>query len=1213
MVNQDINTNPVRTAQEEAILAQGRVLVAAGAGTGKTHTLIERCLEAITRQENPSSIERMLVVTFTDAAAAELRKRLRDGLEKRVLERPDDSRLAGQLACLDAAFISTLDSFCLRLVRENFFLLGLDPKSAVLPEGQAVILFNDTLDDVIAGQYAGSAPLATAVREFIANEYGGDDEPLRALVRRLHRYGQSLPDPARWLEAQRALCARECPHQWVAWLERDFPKWAGSWLGILEEQEHPVAQTASVLLQRAIEQPVRAVIAASLQEICNLAAATPTRGKQAAPKPVKALFEEVQFLFSAIGAPDASGANDSLARDWQWARASMRTVLELTQLFGECFAAAKRQQAALDFADIEQFALRILCESDSDRPSAAALEWRQRLDLVFVDEYQDINAAQDAIIRMLSREGAQGNLFLVGDVKQSIYRFRRAAPHIFQNYYRQWQAGSPHERVIPLTDNFRSHESILECVNAVFGDLMRAGMGGVNFDRDAALHFGNRAGRSHFAAAATSDPSPPRVELCLRWTSKADHAANSEDDPLAELKDLEKEARFVALRLRRLHDEKFQVWHRETRCFKNMEWRNAVVLLRSIRSQTDTYARAFASLGIPLECQREGFYDSPEVADLLHTLEILDNPLQDLPLLAVLRSPLAGFTLDELAEVRVALGHGLVWTALQKFHHDGPVSGDASSAFRQSAWTKANRFLKAHARWRKLARQEALSRCLETILDDTDYEAWLKGRPRGNQRLGNVQRLLDLTREFDQFQRQGLFRFLSHVEAQQEAGQDANSAGAPLENAVRLISVHRSKGLEFPIVVMAALGQRFNKRDTSERIILDEEYGLCPRIKPPGSNLYYSSVMHWLATRRQNLETLGEEMRLLYVAMTRACDHLILVGTAPESRREENAWPAQCNGAALERQLAAAGSYLDWIGPWMCRRGFSLDQDSANPLLAWRQWSDTDLAAGLPEDVVSLNEQAQPPRDWRAIDERIFKPYPHAATTREPAKASVSALRKRLIDDGADEAQSFLGAKSTAFLPPPSAGTNISELTGAEKGTAHHAFLENMVLEKTTSLDELHAQADQLQQAGVFSATERQALNLESLWGFWKSDIGALIRANAASVHRELPFTARFSLTELAETGLPFPADAVSDPAIASEFVVVQGVIDLAIIRPDEIWLLDYKTDRVSADGVDAKMDAYLPQLRLYSQALTRIYKLPVKRAWLYFLTPGIARPVELS
>lgn len=1210
--NQAINSDQGLSAQEQAILAQGRVLVAAGAGTGKTHTLIARCLEAISRPENPVGIERMLVVTFTDAAAAELRRRLRDGLEKLVLERPGDERLAEQLACLDAANICTIDSFCLRLVRENFFLLGLDPKSAVMPEGQAVILLNDTLDALIAEQYAGDSPLSAAARAFIANEYGGDDEPLRALIRRLHRYGQSLPDPNRWLEAQLNLFAQESPHQWVAWLERDFSEWANEWREVLLPENHSAVQACVNFLHRAIDQPTRANIAARLKDICDLAQTTSFRGKQAPPKLLKDLFSEAQSLFSAIGVPEAAGGNDSLASDWHWARASMRTVLELTQQFGERFATVKRQQGSLDFADIEQFALRILCEPLTGQPSAAALDWRCRLDRVFVDEYQDINAAQDAIIRMLSRDGADGNLFLVGDVKQSIYRFRRAAPHIFQTYHRLWQTDAAPGRVIPLSENYRSHESILGCVNAIFRDLMRARIGGVTFDADAELRFGNRAGRSHFAAPAASDPPKPRVELCLRWTSKDDHGADAEDDEIAGLKDLEKEARFAALRLRRLHDEKFQVWNREEKCFKNFEWRDGVILLRSIRSQADSYARLFESAGIPLECQREGFYESAEVADLLHMLELLDNPLQDLPLLAVLRSPLAGFNLDELAEVRIAMRHGPIWTALQKFHREGRGSGGTVSEWRQSAWGKADRFLAAFARWRKLARQEALSRCLETILDDTDYEAWLAGQSRGNQRQGNVQLLLDLTREFDPFQRQGLFRFLSHVEAQQEAEQDAKSAGAPMENAVRLISVHRSKGLEFPVVVLAGLGQRFNTRDTAERIILDEEYGLCPRIKPPGANRHYPSLIHWLASRRLTLETLGEEMRLLYVAMTRACDHLMLAGTAPASKLENGDWTTPCDGAALERQIANAGSYLDWIGPWMFRRGFALDQSGSNALLSWRSWSDDDLASDLSSDTTSLPTQAHNSSDWRAIDKRIFQPYPHAIATREPAKASVSALRKRLIDDTADEARSFYRVESTAFLPPPHSSTMPSELTGAQKGTAHHTFLQWVDFEQTISPEALNTQADQLQQAGVFTEAERNSLNLEALWKFWKSEIGMLIRNHESSVKRELPFTARFSMAELAAAGLPIDGVSAATP-LDSEFVVVQGVIDLAILQPNEIWLLDYKTDRVAADGVDAKMESYLPQLRLYAEALTRIYKLPVTRAWLYFLTPGIARSVDSS
>jgi ATP-dependent helicase/nuclease subunit A len=1271
--------NSLTRSQQKAVEARGNVLVMAGAGTGKTRTLIARCLDCLDRER--ASLDELLIVTFTEAAAAELRQRLRRAIEEKAATESSSSQLFGaakrsedgstlnfwqeQLARFDIAHIGTLHSFCLRLVREHFHELGLDPQLAILDEGETRQFAGETLDEQFQAHYAGEDKFSIAVQSLVQIHGGGRDEKIRALILRLHHYSQTRPNAAGWLADQIQKFSASDPTDWQRWLLAAIEDWRDEWLPILENlkgENEKAAELTSILLRlgsapapgavgdapvgdvrregasnhtrgACAPQFTRELAAEVLEQIISADGNWPAKRKTILRKPLEDLFDEAAFL--AALAPVKIG-NDPLAEDWSWVRGHMETLLRLAQEFAQQFATRKLTDGVLDFHDLEQFALKLLWDFSAGKPTAVAEVWRAKLRFVFVDEYQDINAAQDKIISALSRDASSpsplggeragvrgdvlssnlpphptlspaggegektGNRFLVGDVKQSIYRFRLADPKIFRDYSKNWQGEVG--QVIPLSDNFRSRESLLGFVNSLFTSLMREELGGVEYDEDAKLKFGSPETRADFSI--TKDSSP-RAELLLRFKAGRGEAIGADEessaDELADLGETEKEARLLVMRLKQLKAERYEIWDDEEKKFRAAEWRDMAVLLRAMSGKSEIYAMEFERAGVPLVIARGGFYESSEISDLLSLLQLLDNPLQDVPCIAVLRSPLVGLSLDELAEIRLAAKEKHFWTALARSAEHGMQNAERVA--------KTSKFLERFSRWRKLAKQNSLSECLEAVLAETLYADWLRAQPRGAQRAANIGRFLNLAQSFDQFQRQGLFRFLKFIEAQQEAEVEPEVPAVATENAVRLMSIHQSKGLEFPVVVLPDLSKKFNEQDQHGEIIFDEEFGLCPKVKPPHTGRRYPSLPHWLAQRRQKRELRGEELRLLYVALTRARDTLILSATITE-KKWETLWSQP--EPVTPQKIADAKNFADWLGIWFSAPGSGVPASSQaqgeTPLLRWRLVDDAEFFNGLTGtsgETVREDDRdgsrGSSPHQLETLDEATAEKlrailnweYPQQAATRRKAKVSVTELR-RAAEELDEEAEQV-------FTRPPFAGKNRRsqianhKFSAVEYGTAHHKFLQHFALEKT---GELAAEAERLVRENYLSADERAVLDLKALAAFWNSEPGKKTRANAETVRRELPFTARFNPAEIAEIKGEKPETGLED-----EFIVVQGVADLVVLLPEEIWLVDFKTDEVGADELPVKTKLYAPQLKLYAGALAKIYSRPVTNRWLHFLS----------
>jgi len=1216
--------------QQAAIECGGNVLVVAGAGTGKTRTLVARVLRLVA--EERVSLESLLMVTFTEAAAAEMRARLRHELHALQAARPNDEHRAGQLALLDVARICTLHSFCLQLAREHFHELGLDPQFGVLDESQTRPLMRATLDELLERHYGGDAAQHNSVRALVRAMGRGGDDKVRGLILKLHEYSQSLPDPARWLNEQERRLAQVEPAEWRRFFLEAVIAWRREWEAELAARESgaPAVGLCLAALRQIPISPSAAEACCALKAVVETdrdAANWPRGTKSKVRALLGEFFAAAAFLFEL--SPDDAGVAP-LAQDWEWSRHHLTALVSLTREFTEEFARAKRDLGGVDFADLEQCALRLLREPAGGGPTATARAWRERLEHVFVDEYQDINDAQDAILSALSREGDDANRFLVGDVKQSIYRFRRANPKIFQRYKAAWepkpatadpapasegqtsdQSDGPAASsgtALSLTENFRSREGLLRFINPLFSALMRAEAGGVNYE---ALEFGMPAQR---AALAAKPGGATNVEFHLITRARQDtgpEETEGEDGKAVELADLpaiEREARLVAGRLLALRRERFQVWDAEQKAFRDVRWSDVAVLLRSPAGRAEAFAKEFSLAGVPVIAARAGFFASLEVSDLLSLLKLLDNPLQDVPLLAVLRSPLVGMSLEDLVEIRAAARNELFWTALVRLPGIQTPESKAQSPGRAALMGKVESFLAQFNRWRDLIRQTSLSQCLETALSETHYEALLLAGERGVERAASVRRLLDLARQFDPYQRQGLYRFLRFVEAQEDDDLDLPTGATPNTDAVRLLSIHKSKGLEFPVVVLAGLGTRFNEQDLNSSVLVHERFGLCPRISPPEMLQGYSGLTHWLARKSERRELRAEELRLFYVALTRARDALLLVGTTG-CNVSAASWQSEQSPPLNATTIVNARSQLDWLLHWLPRATKSADwhddRSGGNDLLRWKVHPADDpafTAAGAA--VKPGNSTAIPHSDEsaaiEAIKTRIAWQYPFVAATKEAAKTSVSALRRRMADEPDGESKQWFVTRVERPAARRDSQRSAARLSAAERGTAHHLFLQHVELQRAGDEAGLRKEASRLKSADLLTVDQVAALDFASLAEFWTSQVGQKIRDEAEHVRREVPFTARFTPREV--EGI---VGAQVGRNLEDEFVVVQGVADLVVFLPGGLWLLDFKTDDVGVADLAAKVDHYQPQLKLYALALARIHRRPVTECWLHFLACG--------
>ena len=1156
----------------------GAILVSAAAGSGKTRVLTERLIRRVTDPENPVDLDRFLVITYTRAAAAELRERIMTELGRLAAAHPEDRRLRRQQTLCVSARIGTIHSFCSEIIRENCHLLGLPPAFTVIDEDRAEALKAAALARLLDRRYEQIE--SDAAFRLLTDTVGAgrDDRRLEGAVRSLYEKLRSQPWPADWAEAQKkALEARDAGDvgetvwgrellaaakaeaaEQIAALEGALQKilaWGGAGTGY----EASLSATAEALrdFSRALDagwdrarefaaipfprlvfpkgfDPERKAAVTIARDGCKTAAKA---WKETFDRPSATLLEELRSTAPAMGA-----------------------LLDLALELDRAFSAEKLRRGCLDFSDLEHYAALLLVDRESGRPTGIAAAVAQRFEEVMVDEYQDVSPIQDLIFRAVSKN--ETNLFLVGDVKQSIYRFRLADPSLFLEKYHSYvpaeRAEDGEPRRILLRENFRSRACVLDAANQVFSNIMSGTLGELDYDADAALVYG---------AKGYPEGTDAPVELNVIEGS-ADGDGGGEIPPEKN----ELEARFVAGRILAMLRSGTPVYGPEGP--RKCTWGDFVLLLRSPGSRGKVFHRVLSEAGIPVQSgQGSGFFTSLEVTVAVNLLSLVDNPHADVPLISVLRSPVFRFEGDALSAIRAGSRDTDYYTAVR-------VAAEAGDE-------RCAAFLRLLDGWRAAAPDLSLDALLWRICGDTDLFAVCSAMDDGETRRGNLTRLFEYARAFSENGYQGVFRFVAWLRRLAEKGTEPEAAVSG--NAVRIMSIHKSKGLEFPFVFLCGLDHRFNTSDVWESVTVHAALGLGPKYVDTAQGIEYPTVARRAIEHRMRTELLSEEMRVLYVGMTRAREQLILSCTLKNA------------GETLEKLRTGVTSP---VSPAALRASASPARWLALAALAGEERYLRIRVIRSVEDAAEEETSEEPAErpdaalyDWLA--ENLGFVYPHAGATELPSRLTATE-RKRAVEAEETAEAEGLAPPETQFTFRRAELGEAQTLTAAERGTATHAFLQYLDVQMADTEAHLRAEAERITAAGHLSPSERDAVDLAAVKKLFASPLGGAMRAAGENLRREFRFT--------------LLADAADyfDGADASDQLLLQGVVDCFFVENGGITVVDYKTDRVSADGARERAERYRGQLETYAKALERILGLPVKHCILWFLTPGVEIEVKV-
>lgn len=1221
------------------------LLVAAAAGAGKTAVLVERIIGIITDPQQPVEVDRLLVVTFTNAAAAEMRERIGAALTAELNRNPRSKHLARQVVLLNRASVTTIHSFCLELLRRYFYKLDLDPAFRIADEVEAELLRLDVLEELFEQRYAGDDSTAFTT---LVEVYGGqrDDAKLQDLVLELYRFSSSHPWPEYWLGG--LADAFDLPEDqeveqlpWVKIIQKQITGDMSSALAMLEQAmllakkpggPEPYSQNLAED-QRMVEE-LRDRCSGGWQQMYRAFSAVqwsrlrPCKGEydEGLKERVQSLRNGVKDKIKAITSTYFCAEPAELFKDIRALVPLIRELSSLTIAFREAYRQKKRTKGLVDFGDLEHFCLAILMDSQSKPgqviPSPVALELREHFSEVLVDEYQDINGVQETILQLVARPN---NLFMVGDVKQSIYGFRLAEPELFlAKYHRYSTRENETECRIDLTSNFRSRSGVVGAVNFIFRQIMTRETGGVSYDAAAELRYGANFPpvEDHWQVDGPVelhlvDRREPEGEESPFSGSAGEVETETRTGDPEELDTDQAEARLVGKRIMELvqgfdMEEPLQIWDKDTGTYRPVRYRDMVILLRATTGRANTFLEELRALGIPTYAELgTGYFEAIEVETFLSLLKIIDNPRQDVPLAAVLRSPMVGLKASDLAEVRLCGGEGDFYQAVQQaaLKDLGPLSGTLSD------------FLARLEKWRSQARRGSLAELIWLLYGETGYYDYVGGMVGGNQRQANLRVLYHRAKQYESTSFRGLFRFLRFVERIRDTGSDLGSARTlgEKEDVVRILSIHKSKGLEFPVVFVAGLGKQFNLTDLNKDVLMHKSLGLGPQIVNTETRVSYPSLLKLMIKEQIKREAVAEEMRILYVALTRARERLLLIGSVRDLARSAQRWcaPAQQEGWQLpETELLHAKTCLDWICPAVARHrdGRELLQlsgvetppprevamDLSNwALIRWnlaelqRQASEKQRAIEPWLEKVRRLEPLEDGGQSEEVSRRLSWRYTWSEVTSKIAKVAVTEIKRRF--DNLAQQNEDAAAHRPRLAGRPKFLQQKRGLTGAERGSALHTVMQHIDLREAPDIQKVEDLLRIMVTREILLPEQAQAVDPNTIVRFFQSTLGERV-LQAKGVSRELPFTLALPATEV----YPDLSERGKD-----ERVLVQGVIDCLVDEGDGLLLIDYKSDRIPPGQLPVVAERYRGQINLYSRAVEEILKRPVKERVIYLFDNG--------
>ncbi len=1116
------------------------------------------------------------IITYTRAAAAELRGQIMEEQGSRLAADPRNRFLRRQSELIRHAHISTIHSFCTDILREHVHLLDLQPGFRVAEESESDILRSRVLEEVLESKYdgIGDDPAFALLVDTLAA--GRDDAKLAALVLEAHTKLQSHPYPEKWIERQiEALDLSDCEDAgktvWGELLLDKAGRTASHWLNLMRglltegDAEFDAAYGPSV---ESTAQSIACFIQALERGWDSARAAAAFDFPR--PKNLKG-HEEEKKLRSDCGkameklAKIFESSSAELIADMETMRPAVTALLRLVTEFDAAYEKEKRRRGVIDFHDQEHLAVRLLWDPENDCPTEAALRIASGFEEIMIDEYQDVNEVQEMIFGAVSRSGR--NVFMVGDVKQSIYRFRLADPGIFLRKYRQFKdvdaAAEDEPRRVILPENFRSRPGVLDAVNFVFRNVMSEEFGGMDYTERESL----KPGRN------VPEPVFPPVELCIV-------SADAGDDGEEDLGRTDTDAAFIAARIGELMASGMTIPDGGT--MRPLRYSDIAVLLHSAKNRAWKYAYELASRGIPCTAPTgEGFFETPEIAVMTSLIAVIDNPLQDIPLISVLRSPLIGLKDDELGKIRIKSPGSSFYGAL---------------CARAEEDEKCRGFLELLGKLRELAPEMSSDQLIWRIYSETGAMAVFGAMRGGEKKRTNLMRFYRLAAEFEANGYRGLFAFNVMLRRMMELGQEpaAQDEGGT-GDCVQIMTIHKSKGLEFPVVILADMDGQFNMSDSNKPVLFHTELGVGAKCIDIARRISYPTLARLAIADKITDEALFEELRVLYVAMTRAREKLILSVTMKNARKKLIKLAASSQLPVPPMTLRSAKSFaeitlLAALSRPECR---SLFDEAAAPAQGGEDgiW-DVRLIEGpiappetMPAEEAAADTEAQPE------PEIIDVPYPRPMAAVLPSKLTATELKGDFrFRESMEEAETTESAAGSARpFDRPRFITGESALTGAEKGTALHLAMQYIDMHKCTDREAVTAELTRLRTLGFLTEQQAAAVDPSRILMFLRSETGRRV-LNAEKLRREL----KFSLLVQAEELYPGAGD---------DEILFQGVVDLCIEEAGEITVIDFKTDYVTPETVADRAARSTPQIRSYGMALSRMTGRPVKERILYFLT----------
>lgn len=1185
------------TKQQQKVidLRDRNILVSAAAGSGKTAVLVERIIQKITDERHPVDVDRLLIVTFTEAAASEMKDRIREAIEKKLEENPGNAHLERQATLVHSAPITTIHSFCLSVIREHFHVIDLDPGFRIGEDGELKLLKQDVLDELLEECYAKGDEAFLAFTERFGT--GKNDRKIEGLILKLYEYSGSYPRPEQWLdrcaaayaeeEAADAMIRRAKEHVLLRIGEPE--KMLQKGLKICEEPDGPYMYADMLESDLyGIEKIKKCSDFAMMYDaVDQFAWKTLSRKKDdtvSAQKRdfVKSLREQAKKAIAGMKETYFYAPESVWKEDMALSGESVETIVSLVKLFAEKFAEKKRGRNMIDFNDMERFALEILTEEKDGElvPSAVAGEYAKQFEEIMIDEYQDSNFVQETILTSVSGQSeGKNNIFMVGDVKQSIYSFRLSRPELFMEKYDTYSLEDSGRQRIDLHKNFRSRGEVLDSVNYIFRQIMKKEMGGIEYDDSAALYLGaafpeaaeTKAG-SETSSESESKTSPFKTELLIL----KDRDKEAENVRRAE-------ARMIAHRIKSLMRGGV-VLDKKTEAYRPVQYKDIVILTRSVKGWAEDFSAVLAEEGIPAySVSREGYFETYEVSVLLDYLKILDNGRQDLALAAALTSPFGNLRTEDMAKIRIAYPD-------VPFHESARMYASAE----EKDPVLKNRLMRFFGKvdyFRKKVSYTPIHDLLTEIIEETGFGIYISAMEGGAQRAANVEMLVEKAKAFEGTSYKGLFHFVRYIEQLKKYDVDYGEAGIMDEQAdtVRIMSIHKSKGLEFPVVFAAGMGKQFNTQDTKSSMILHPEWGvgidkidLKRRTKAP-------TFLKKLIREEAMYEMWAEEMRILYVALTRAKEKLIMTGVLPDRFVMRSG-----EGSVI---TAGAKSYLDWIIPalWSEEREAASEDAPVDIFLYTGDEIKSDVlqmkAEQLALDVLKHWDvtKVYDPKIRNCLDEQADYIYPYYSEGGMKLKFTVSELKKRtaLQEEAGEEMY-----KEPEIVPLiPRFIKEEETLSGASRGSAYHKMLELLDFAKEYGAEDLEAEVEKLTKEGRLSQEMAECIKTEDIMQFLqtKSGIRMSQAAKNGKLYKEQPFVISVDASEI------YQGDQ------SGEKILVQGIIDVYFEEDDGLVVLDYKTDQVKSGKELA--EKYHAQLEYYAQALFQLTGKAVKEKIIYSFT----------